>query len=461
MKKIWTITTLPAAAVLFGACAGTNTTPDFNTDVDAQAESEDVPVAEDGPAGDPDLPGEPDADLPIEPDVHEDLDAAEDVLEDDGPTCATIGKLRSTGDGPADMEICPAVVTYVSYLGYFIQAEMEGPAIMVYEGTTWIPYVTVGDEVAMRVTSLTTFYGTKEINGHGPVTVLTRGNDVNALVQDLSSGTTPGEDLESEIVRVTNARVTEIDGRNVTASYGTASGVLVLPEDSGLLCLGGTFNLQAVVIEQSDLSVHLIRSYDGGDFNSINFSSCLHGGREPAAGELLINEYLFDPADDITGDANCDGIRDANDDEFIEIVNISSDLLSLSGVTVSDALAVRHTFWPGTTLAAGKVIVVFGGGDPSCTDWTSDVQAVKSSRGALYLNNDGDSITIALPSSAVISTTSYPLEAPFDQSETLSPDLDDEDLSPTRVGGFVGHWAADSVGHSLFSPGTHIDGSPF
>ena len=38
--------------------------------------------------------------------------------------------------------------------------------------------------------------------------------------------------------------------------------------------------------------------------------------------QLVINEVHADPAGDITGDANGDGVRDVSDDEFIEFVNI-------------------------------------------------------------------------------------------------------------------------------------------
>ncbi len=445
---------LPVALFGFASCAGASNGPDLEREVEEPSLSEDMVSVEEEPAV------EPAVDVPVEPDLPLEPDMTPDTAEEGGPSCATISALRSAGDGPVDMQMCPAFVTYVTYLGYFLQTNKDGPAIMVFEGTEWVPDVIVGDQVEMRVSSLTTYRGTKEINGHGPVTIITRGTDIGDLVQDIASGIMPGEELESEIIRVENAMVEEIDGRDVTISYGTASGVWLLPEDSGLLCPGSTFTLQGVVLERSDLSTYHIRSFENGDLSGIDVSSCLRGGRFPQAGELLINEFLFDPPDGLEGDANCDGRRDANEDEFIEIVNIGSDLLSLSEVTISDAVGVRHSFWPGTVLPPGKAIVVFGGGIPSCS-YTSDVEVVKSSRGGLYLDLAGDSITVTHATSLIISSTSYPPSVVFDQSLTLFPDLDDEDPSPDGNGGYIGHWGADSVDHSLFSPGTRIDGSPF
>jgi hypothetical protein len=431
--------------------------------------------AGEGSKDDADVQPEPDADIPDEPDLQPDpdvvpdpdvepdpdlVDTAEDPAEE-LPDCSTIEALRTRSDGVVDVNLCPAIVTYVYFGGYFIQAGASGPAIQVFEGDTWTPDVEVGDEIEMHVTSLTTFFGTREIDGHGPVAVLSTGNDAEALAQDLSAGTLPSEDLESELVRVTLATVTLIDGRVVTASYGTAAGVRVLPMDSGLLCLGSTFSVLAVVTEDSGASVHQIRSFSGADFYAVSAASCGGTGRAPAAGELLINEFLADPADGLAGDANCDGVRDPYDDEFIELVNVSSATLLLAGVTVADTSYVRHTFAPGTDLAPGKAIVVFGGGTPGCTAWPSDVQVVEASTGVTGLDNDGETLTLTGATGTLLLTVTYGAEASWNESMTLSPDLDDEDAAPTTVAGYERHGTADTADGSPHSPGTRIDGSPF
>jgi hypothetical protein len=70
----------------------------------------------------------------------------------------------------------------------------------------------------------------------------------------------------------------------------------------------------------------------------------------------VINELLAGPP--LDGDANCDGTASSIDDEFIEIVNPTSDVLALDRVTVSDSSDVRFAFPMGTDLAAHGVVVV-------------------------------------------------------------------------------------------------------
>ena len=107
---------------------------------------------------------------------------------------------------------------------------------------------------------------------------------------------------------------------------------------------------------------------------------------------MAINEVLADPAPGAAGDANGDGIRDAAQDEFIEFVNVSGLDLDLSGLTLADDTAIRHSFPVGTIVPAGCGVVVFGGGSPTGVFGGSLVQT--SSSGALGLNNGGDTISL-------------------------------------------------------------------
>ncbi|PYE85979.1 ExeM/NucH family extracellular endonuclease [Pseudoroseicyclus aestuarii] len=171
------------------------------------------------------------------------------------------------------------------------------------------------------------------------------------------------------------------------------------------------------------------------------------GGGETPAVTLVINEFLADPASGLDGDANGDGTRDATDDEFVEIVNTGDTPLDLSGMTISDAVQVRHVFAQGTTLAAGEAIVVFGGGTP--TGSFGGAQVVTASSGALGLNNGGDSITLAGADGSPIDTVTYGSEGGRDVSLTRDPDL---------TGGFAEH---DTVSGTDYSPGTEADGTAF
>lgn len=164
--------------------------------------------------------------------------------------------------------------------------------------------------------------------------------------------------------------------------------------------------------------------------------------------DLVLNEILADPADGSSGDANNDGTRNSNDDEFLEFVNASSSDLNISGWTISDESSTRHTFSsnPETILGPGQAILIFGGGNPTGVFGGSLVQTTSS----LSLGNSGETITVKDEIGNVLIEHTY--SGATDQSETRNPDL---------TGNFDDHASADSDDNSAFSPGTRIDGSPF
>ncbi len=164
----------------------------------------------------------------------------------------------------------------------------------------------------------------------------------------------------------------------------------------------------------------------------------------------VINEIHADPAEDLTGDANGDGVR-SNQDEFVEIVNINGSALNISGWTLADGFGVRHTFPSGTVIPDQCSIVVFGGGTPTGGFGSSQVQT--ASTGSLGLNNSGDDITLNNGSSD-IAMVSYGSEGGDNQSLTLDPDI-------TGTLPWVKHSVATGSGGTLFSPGTLINGSQF
>ncbi|HWW76267.1 MAG TPA: lamin tail domain-containing protein, partial [Pyrinomonadaceae bacterium] len=182
---------------------------------------------------------------------------------------------------------------------------------------------------------------------------------------------------------------------------------------------------------------------------------------------LVINELLADvPPDDpatleIEGDANRDGVRGADDDEFVELFNYSAEPVELSGVQVADATTVRFTFPAHTTLEAGRAVLVFGGGSPPAGAFAGALVLKASS---LSLNDTGDTVTVKLPLAArtvVIDSTAYgagtSISAPRDQSLTRSPDAG----AGFTGGGFVAHKTAAGAGGRAYSPGTRADGTSF
>jgi hypothetical protein len=167
---------------------------------------------------------------------------------------------------------------------------------------------------------------------------------------------------------------------------------------------------------------------------------------------IIINEYLYDPAPNLTGDANKDTVVDTGDDEFVEFVNVSGGAIDMSGWRIRDEVAVRHVFPAGTAVGAGCAIVVFGGGTPP-PNFFSGAVVQTASTGFLGLNNNGDSIILEDASLVLIAAKTYSDEGNVDQSYSRDPDL-------TGVN-FVQHSTATNSGGSLFSPGTRIDGSSF
>ena len=175
---------------------------------------------------------------------------------------------------------------------------------------------------------------------------------------------------------------------------------------------------------------------------------------------LILNEVLTDPpsddagtADVVEGDANGDGSRSASEDEFVELVNTNTTELDISGYTVSDMVAVRHTFAEGSTLSGGGVALLFGGGTPTGDFGGADVVAT-ADYGGLGLNNSGDKVIVKDKDGNIIiefewgGSTIY--DGGADQSLTRDPDL---------LGDFVLH--STTVAGGTYSPGTQADGSAF
>ena len=174
---------------------------------------------------------------------------------------------------------------------------------------------------------------------------------------------------------------------------------------------------------------------------------------------LIINEYLADPggsaSSDLEGDANGDGIRDAADDEFVEILNNGAAPLDVGLFTISDATQVRFTIPAGKVIPAGESAVVFGGGVPTGAfgNATANGLVFTAGSGGLSLNNGGDSITVKDNLAMTVTSVAFGSpEGSANQSITRSPDL---------TGAFTTHSTAAGSGGALFSPGARVNGAPF
>ena len=166
--------------------------------------------------------------------------------------------------------------------------------------------------------------------------------------------------------------------------------------------------------------------------------------------KILINEVLYDPPNDLPGDANGDGTREAQEDEFIEFYNYGSEL-DISGWSVHDNAEERHIFPEGTVIPADGVLVLFGGGTPTGTFGGSIVQV--ASEGILNMNNSGDFVTVYDSNNiSVLTFDVEPLSNNPNESYTRNPDI---------TGEFEQHAGIPEANGALFSPGTRVDGSNF
>tara|TARA_A100001234_G_scaffold77558_1_gene68590 strand:- start:776 stop:1786 length:1011 start_codon:yes stop_codon:yes gene_type:complete len=219
-----------------------------------------------------------------------------------------------------------------------------------------------------------------------------------------------------------------------------------------------------VIVISSSITISILDDDSDSDGDGINDSDddCpneaglpeYNGCSQPL---LIINEVLYDPPSGDAGDANGDGTREAQEDEFIEFVNLGGTL-DLSGYTVHDNAQERHVFPQGTIIPSGGVLVLFGGGNPTGAFGNAIVQT--ASAGILNMNNAGDFVTVYNTNGEVVLTFDIePLSNNPDESYTRYPDLN---LDPGADGIlFYQHAGIGEALGAFFSPGTKIDGTNF
>ena len=219
-----------------------------------------------------------------------------------------------------------------------------------------------------------------------------------------------------------------------------------------------------VIVISSSITISVLDDDSDSDGDGINdsYDDCpdeagfpeYNGCPQPL---LIINEVLYDPPSGIEGDANGDGTREAQEDEFIEFVNLGGTL-DLSGYTVHDNAQERHVFPQGTIIPSGGVLVLFGGGNPTGAFGNAIVQT--ASAGILNMNNAGDFVTVYNTNGEVVLTFDIePLSNNPDESYTRYPDLN---LDPGADGIlFYQHAGIGEALGAFFSPGTKIDGTNF
>ena len=227
---------------------------------------------------------------------------------------------------------------------------------------------------------------------------------------------------------------------------GNETIVFSIANNSDFYAISGTFI--EINIADDDVDTDGDGVFDSEDLCPNEAGDVLNNGC-PFLG-FLINEVLYDPATNISGDANGDGIRDANNDEFIEFFN-SGPALDISGYTISDADRVRHIFPSGTIVPLNGVIVVFGGGTPTGTFGGAIVQT--SSEAVLNMNNAGDIMTVRDASGNVVVIFDINgLDGNPDESYTRNPDV---------TGSFQLHSTITTANGKAYTPGTKLNGTSF
>lgn len=192
----------------------------------------------------------------------------------------------------------------------------------------------------------------------------------------------------------------------------------------------------------------------GGQYLPQSLSLSIEDDDGGATVQLIFNEVLYDPSNSgLDGDANGDGVYSQAEDEFLEIFNLSSLPVDISGWKVYDETALaddqpRHLFPSGSIIPGNSALVLFGGGTPTGTFGGSVVQT--STTGNMNLNNAGDiAYLFDTDGNEVLRFEIEPLSNNPNESYTRNPDI---------TGEFEQHSDNTPV---LFSPGTKIDGSSF
>ncbi len=303
--------------------------------------------------------------------------------------------------------------------------------------------------------------------------VNTSGGDVDISGWTLSDAVSVRHTFPAGTVVLDGCAVVVFGGDTPTGAFGASLVQTASSNSVGLNNGGDTVTLNNGVADVSSVSYGseggnnqsltrdpdisgpaLIRHSDVASSGGALFSpgTQADGSQFPGCPSLwVINEIHADPASDVTGDANGDGVRSSSADEFVELVNNTGNDVDVSGWTLSDAVQVRHTFPAGSVIFDGCSAVIFGGNTPTGTFGNSLVQTASS--GSVGMNNGGDSVVLNNGVNEVVAA-GYGSEGGGDQSITLDPDV-------TGSLPYVRHGVATGSGGTLYSPGTRVDGTQF
>lgn len=290
------------------------------------------------------------------------------------------------------------------------------------------------DDVKPYVTISTNKSSISEDAGEAEITAsITQPTDADVVLTLNLAGTASGEGVDFTLSKT-----------DILIPAGSVSGSAILK------------TVQDATQEGNETIEISIKSISGGISSGNQLVSiAIEDDDVPFVVNIILNEVLYDPSNiGLAGDANGDGRYAQNEDEFIEIINLSSKSVNLGGYKIFDSSNLltgfpNHLIPANTIIPSGGCLVVFGGGTPTGLFGGAVVQT--STSGDLNMNNAGDIITLTDADGAVIlSFDVTPLSDNPNESYTRSPDI---------TGDFIQHHLAkDGL---FFSPGTKADGTRF
>jgi hypothetical protein len=139
-------------------------------------------------------------------------------------------------------------------------------------------------------------------------------------------------------------------------------------------------------------------------------------------------------------------------EEWVEVTNVGTGSLDVSGWTISDALAVRHTFAAGTFIAPKQSLVVYSGASATAV-------RMVASTGQLALNNDVETVSLADATGRVVDQVGLGLAVSGESMHRTLEGLVDLDFDGRADGSrWDAHHLVSATG-LMSSPGLRPDGT--
>jgi len=153
-------------------------------------------------------------------------------------------------------------------------------------------------------------------------------------------------------------------------------------------------------------------------------------------GGIIINEILIDPNSSAGAnyDTNQDGTA-ADNDEFVELLNVSGAAIDISGVQLWDPGNDNwFTFPPGTELLPGAHAMVMVGSEGTTLSGGANDLFFYANRGTPLLNNGGDNVVVYDPANDEFIQATYGSGTIDDPTSTTATTYDGFSTMATRVG---------------------------